>query len=105
VSLTKNKLLFLGQYVIDSIENPENEIDFESEILAGLKEEVVFTRRYNGDIPQDNPDLNRIVSFFDRQKKVVNEVVERPHVKLDIDFTIKFIASNQNRINKILNAK
>ncbi len=104
MALTKENLLFLGQYIINSIENPENEIDLKPEVLSTLKKEVLYTKRYNGDIPQDSPDLKRVVSFFDRQKAVVDEVVASPHVKLDIEFTIKFIASNQCRINEILKA-
>ena len=95
-------LIHLGQYTIDTIEDPENEIDIKPEIINSLKKEITFTKRFIGAIPQGHAELENIVSYFARQREIVDEVVKRPYVKPDIEFTVKFIASNQRRINSIL---
>ena len=104
MGLTKEVLISLGQYVIDAVDNPNNEIDIKAEVLNTLKKEVLYTKRFIGDIPQDNSELNKMASFFKRQKQIVDEVIQKPHLTLDIEFTVKFIASNQCRINEILKA-
>ena len=95
-------LIDLGQYAIKTIEDTKNEIDIRAEILNDLKRELTTTKRFMGDVPQDDPDLNKILSYFNRHKEIVDEVVKKPHLKMDIEFTIRFIASNQQRINEIL---
>lgn len=101
-ALTKEKLISLGKYAIEALEDPDNEIDIRSDMLAALKKEVTFTSRHAGAIPQDDPELNKIVSYFTRQKEIVDEVVSRPHLKMDIEFSVKYITSNQKRVNEIL---
>jgi len=100
---TLANLISLGQYAIDTIEDPNSEIDIRPEIINGLKKEVTITKRFIGDIPQDDPELEKILSHFKRHEEIVDEVAGRPHMKLDIEFTVRFITSNQRRINEILN--
>lgn len=100
--ITKEDLTSLGQYVIKALEHPDNEIDIKSDILNSLKKEVTLTKRFMGDISQDDAELKKIVSYFNRQKEIVDEVILTPHLKQDIEFTTKFVASNQKRINVIL---
>ena len=100
--LTATTLTSLGEYAIHELEHPKNEVDIRSDMLQELKKEVTLTKRFTGAIPQDDPDLENMASYFNRQKEIVDEVVEKPHVKADIEFTIKFITSNQQRINTIL---
>lgn len=102
MGLTIEDLISLGQYVINVVEDRNNEIDIKPEVINALKKEVLFTKRFIGDIPQDDPELNKMVAFFKRQKPIVDEVIQKPHLTLDIEFTVKFIASNQCRINDIL---
>ncbi|MCP3876224.1 MAG: hypothetical protein GY699_24160 [Desulfobacteraceae bacterium] len=100
--LTIEKLLSLGQYTIAALENPDNEVDIKSEVLNDLKQEVIITKRFHGSIPQENAELNKMVSYFKRQEEIVDEVIQRPQLQQDIEFTAKFISSNQKRLNEIL---
>ena len=101
---TKN-LISLGQYLIDALENPDYGIDIRSDMIDTLKKEVTITRRFIGSITQDNTELNKMVSYFKRQIDIVDEVILKPHLKQDIEFTTKFIISNQKRINEIITKK
>ena len=101
--ITTESLISLGQYVIEALEHPDNEIDIKSDIIDALKKEVAITKRFMGKISQDDKELKKIVSYFNRQKEIVDEVIQRPHLKQDIEFTGKFIISNQKRVNEILN--
>lgn len=96
-------LIYLGQYTIDTIEDSKNEIAIKPEILNDLKKEVTITKRVISDVPQNDPELNKIVSYFKKHKEIVDEVAQKPMMNMDIEFTIRFIASNQRRINEILN--
>ena len=96
-------LISLGQYTIDTIEDSKNEIEIKPEILNDLKKEVTITKRVISDVPQNDPELNKIVSYFKKHKEIVDEVAQEPLINMDIEFTIRFIASNQRRINEILN--
>jgi len=102
MDLVISDLFYLGQYTIDIIEDPKNEIDIKPEVLSDLKKEVTITKRIITDVPQDDPDLNKIVFYFKRHKEIVNEVIQKPLIKLDIEFTVRFITSNQRRINDVL---
>jgi hypothetical protein len=95
-------LASLGQYTIDAIEDSQNEIDIKPEILNDLKKEVTATKRVIKDVPQNDPELNKIVSYFRKHRKIVDEVTQKPLVNMDIEFTIRFVCSNQRRINEIL---
>lgn len=101
--ITLKELISLGKYVVHAMENPDNEIDIRWDILDTLKKEVTFTERFMGSVPQDDPELMKIISYFNRQTEIVDEVILRPHMKQEIEFTVKFITSNQKRINTILN--
>ncbi|MBU1343608.1 MAG: hypothetical protein KKE44_19505 [Proteobacteria bacterium] len=103
LDLTIEKLISLGQYAIDALEHPDNEIEIRPDMLNALKGQVTLTRRFTGKIPQDDEELNKLVFYFTHQKEIVDEVVQRPHLKQDIEFTAKFIMSNQKRVNEILN--
>ncbi len=96
-------LVYLGQYTIDTIEDSRNEIDIKPEILNDLKREITATKRVISDVPQNDPELNKIVSYFKKHKEIVDEVAQKPLINMDIEFTIRFICSNQHRINEILN--
>jgi len=102
MDLAISDLLYLGQYTIDTIEDPKNEIDIKPEALSDLTKEVTITKRIISDVPQDDPELNKIVSYFKRHKEIVDEVIQKPLIELDIEFTVRFITSNQRRINEIL---
>ena len=103
MELTLNELFHLGQYAIDAVESPTSEVDIKPQILENLKNEVTITKRMmNAKIPQDHPELNKIVSYFKNHQSIVDEVLKKPLINLDIEFTLKFIASNQKRINEIL---
>ncbi len=103
--LSTEDLVSLGQYLIDVLENTDYEIDIKSDMIDNLKKEVTITRRFIGNITQDNTELNKIVSYFKRQKDIVDEVILKPHLKQDIEFTTKFIISNQKKINEIITDK
>jgi hypothetical protein len=102
MTLSLKDLYDLGQYTVDTIEDPRNEIDIRPEILNDLKKEVTRTKRMISDIPQDNPELKNIVSFFKKHRAIVDEVAQKPLISMDIEFTARFITSNQRRINEIL---
>ena len=102
MDLTLPDLCYLAQYTIDTIENPRNEIDVNQALLNDLKKELTTTKRVHSLIPQDNSDLNKIVSYLKKHKEIVDEVVQKPLIKMDIEFTLRFITSNQKRINAIL---
>ena len=102
MDLAISDLFYLGQYTIDTIEDPKNEIDIKSDVLSDLKKEVTITKRIISDVPQDDPELNKIISYFKRHKEIVDEVIQKPQNKPDIEFTVRFITSNQRRINEIL---
>ncbi len=95
-------LVYLGQYTIDTIEDLKNEIDIKPEILNALKREVTTTKRVISDVPQNDSELNKIVSFLKKHKEIVDEVAQKPLINMDIEFTVRFITSNQYRINEIL---
>ena len=103
--LTLSKLLSIGEYTIKALEHPDNEVDIKPEILNALKTEVTVTKRFHGEIPQEHSELNKMVSYFKRQEEIVDEVIRRPQLQQDIEFTAKFIASNQKRLNEILQNK
>jgi hypothetical protein len=101
--LNTKDLTFLGQYLIDALENPDYEIDLRSDMINTLKKEVTITRRLIENITQEDAELKKIASYFKRQKDIIDEVVLKPHLQQDIEFTTKFIISNQKRINEIIN--
>ena len=103
--LTLKDLLSIGEYTIEALEHPDHEVDIKSGVLDSLKREVTATKRFHGNIPQENEELKKIVSYFKRQEEIVDEVIQRPQLQQDIEFTAKFIASNQKRLNEILNEK
>lgn len=102
MGLTIHDLYHLGQFTIETVEDPNNEIDIKPDVLNDLKREVTATKRISAEVPQDNTELNKIVSFFQRHKEIVAEVSQKPLINMDIEFTVRFIASNQRRINEIL---
>ncbi len=102
MDITIAKLTSLGQYTIDVIDNLKNKIKINPDIINNLKKEVTVTKRYIGKIPQDDPELNQIVSYFTNQNEIVDEVAAKPDMKRDIEYTVRFITSNQLRINEIL---
>lgn len=102
MGLTLEDLYSLGQYAIDTIEDPRNEIDIKPEIVNDLKKEVTRTKRMISQVPQDNPELDKIVSYFKKHRTIVDEVAQKPLISMDIEFTVRFITSNQRRINEIL---
>ena len=102
MKLAITDLIDLGQYAVRTIEDTKNGIEIKAEILNDLKKEITITKRFMGEVPQDDSDLNKTVSYFNRHKEIVDEVVKNPNLKMDIEFTIRFIASNQRRINEIL---
>lgn len=102
MGLSLTDLFSLGEYTIHTIEDPENEIDIRPDILEGLKKEVTRTKRMISSVPQDNPELDKIVSYFRKHRTIVDEVAQRPLIQMDIEFTVRFITSNQKRINEIL---
>jgi len=102
MDLTLSDLLHLAQYTIDTIENPKNEIDVNQILLNALKQELTHTKRVNSPVPQNNAELNKMVSYFKKHKEIVDEVVQPPLIKMDIEFTLRFITSNQKQINELL---
>lgn len=102
MALSINDLYALGEYTIGVVEHPDSEIDIRPEVLNELKKQVTLTKRITADIPQDDPELNKIISYFQRHREIVDEVAKKPLINLDIEFTVRFIASNQRRINEIL---
>ncbi len=102
MGLSLKDLYSLGQYTIGIIEDPKNEIDIRPEILNKLKREVTATKRVISEVPQDNLELNKLVSYFKKHKTIVDEVAQKPLIGMDIEFTLRFITSNQRRINEIL---
>ncbi len=96
-------LVYLGQYTIDTIEDSKNEIDIKPDILNDLKREVTVTKRVISAVPKNDPELNKIVSYLKKHKEIVDEVAQKPLINMDIEFTVRFICSNQHRINEILN--
>ena len=102
MDLKLSDLFYLAQYTIDTIENPRNEVDVNHVLLNELKQELTRTRRVHSSIPQSNNELNKMVSYFKKHKEIVDEVVQKPVIKMDIDFTLRFITSNQKKINEII---
>ena len=102
MTLSLKELYDLGQYTIDTIEDPKSEIDIRPEIINDLKKEVTRTKRMVSDIPQEDAELNKIVSYFKKHRAIVDEVARKPLISMDIEFTVRFITSNQQRINEIL---
>lgn len=102
MTLSLKDLYDLGQYTINTIEDPRSEIDIRPEILNELKKEVTRTKRMISKVPQDDTDLNQIVSYFKKHRGIVDEVAQKPLISMDIEFTVRFITSNQRRINEIL---
>lgn len=102
MALSLADLFSLGEYTIRTIEDPKNEIDIRPEILEDLKKEVTRTKRMISDVPQDDAELNKMVSYFRKHRTIVDEVAQKPLIPMDIEFTVRFIASNQRRINEIL---
>lgn len=102
MGLTLEDLYSLGQYTVHIIEDPRNEIDIRPQILSDLKQEVARTKRMISDVPQDNQELDTLVSYFKKHRSIVDEVAQQPLMRMDIEFTVRFITSNQKRINEIL---
>ncbi len=75
MDLILSDLFYLAQYTIDTIENPRNEIDVNHVLLNELKQELTHTRRVHSTIPQNNKDLNKMVSYFKKHNELVDVLV------------------------------